>query len=275
MPHHFSIGQFGKLTGLTPRALRLYAREGLLSPEVVNAKTGYRYYAQSQAQVAERIRLLRSIDMSLEDIRTILSQQNPTTSQKLLLEHKKRIEKQLRSYQEALQALEELSARDINAYVISVKTAPLQNVIYMRQQTSLLQIETVRARAFGELYGFLRQENISPIGPGFSANARAGHFEPHQDLNLEADWLIDVCVPVAKMIENRYIQSRVFPKGKVAYVIHTGPYEPLFQVYQKITGWVAEQGLTHTGQTREIYHLSLAETKQRNNLKTEVQFYIR
>lgn len=103
----------------------------------------------------------------------------------------------------------------------------------------------------------LKQKNITPTGPGFSTNASEGKFDPHDDLNIETDWLIDVCVPVAKVIKNRGIRSRVFPAGKVAYIVHTGPYEPLFQVYKKVTSWLADQGLTHTGQTREIYHVGL------------------
>jgi DNA-binding transcriptional MerR regulator len=178
MPHHFSIGQFGKLTGLTARALRIYAQEGLLQPEVVNPQTGYRYYSQAQSLIAERIRLLRTIDMPLEDIRTILSHHDTKTSQTLLLGHKQRIEAQLRCYQEALQTLEDLRAR-------------------------------------------------------------------------------------------------VWPAGRVAYVIHTGPYEPLFHVYQRITRWINEQKLEQTGYTREIYQVGLTETRQRTNLKTEIQFYIR
>lgn len=274
MSQHFSIGQFGKITGLTPRALRLYAREGLLEPEIVNTKTGYRYYSQTQAHDAERIRLLRSIDMPLEDIRTILAKQDSKTKQTLLLEHKKRIEAQLNSYQEALQTLADLSARDIDAYPVAIKNVPEQSVIYVRQQTSLPQIETMRSRAFGELYGLLKQKHLTPTGPGFTANASEGYFEPQEELPLEVEWLIDVCVPVAETLANPLVKSRVFSKGKVAYVVHTGPYEPLFQVYKKITAWLSEQNLVATGQTREIYHLGLAETGERNNLKTEIQFYL-
>jgi DNA-binding transcriptional MerR regulator len=248
MAHQFSIGQFAKLTGLTPRALRIYAKENLLQPEVINPETGYRYYSQSQSLVAERIRLLRSIDMPLGDIREVLSYPGTEICQELLQGHKQRIEAQLSCYQEALQTLEDLNTRDINAYPIATKDVAAQPVIYVRRQTSLLQIETVRARAFGELYGFLKQEGLSPTGPGFSANA--------------------------KIIDNACIQSQVWPAGKVAYVLHTGPYEPLFQIYQRLTRWLTEQGLEPTGQTREIYHLSLAETQQRNSLKTELQFYI-
>jgi DNA-binding transcriptional MerR regulator len=274
MPRHFTISTFGKLTGLTPRALRLYAQEGLLQPEVVNAKTGYRHYAQSQAQVAERIRLLRSVDMPLEDIRSILMQRDTKTGETLLLEHKKRIEKLLSSYQHALQTLENLSARDVYAYPISIKNVPAQSVIYVRQQTSLLQIEIMRARAFGELHSFLKREQIAAAGVGFSANAKAGNFEPHEEINLGDDWLIDICVPVAQVIEHPCVQHQVFPPARVASVIHIGPYQPLFQVYQRMTAWISEQGLTHTGQTREIYHLGLSETRQRSDLKTEIQFYL-
>jgi DNA-binding transcriptional MerR regulator len=274
MPQHFTISKFAKLTGLTTKALRIYEREGLLRPELINRKTGYRYYAQRQATIAERIRLLRSIDMPLSDIRTILVRHDSKTRQNLLREHEKRIEAQVNSYHEALQMLKELRTREIELYPVAIKTVPTQPVIYLRQQTSLPLIEMVRERAFGELYGFLKQEKLRPTGPGFSANAGEGKFEPHDDLDWETDWLIDVCVPVAKLVNTRRIASRVFPAGEVAYVIHTGSYEPLFQVYKKITAWLNKQGLSHTGQTREIYHLSLAETKQRNNLKTEVQFYL-
>ncbi len=274
MPRHFTISTFGKLTGLTPRALRIYAREGLLQPEVINTKTGYRHYSQAQAQVAERIRLLRSINMPLEDIRTMLTQQDTKTSKQLLLEHQQRIEDLIGTYQKALQALKNLSARDIHAYPIAIKNVPAQPVIYIRQQTSLVQIEIMRARAFGELYGFLKQERIVATGAGFSANAKSGNFEPHEEINLDNDWLIDICVPIAEVIERPGIKSRVLLAGTVACVIHTGPYQPLFQVYQRMAGWINEQGLTHTGQTREIYHLGLSETSQPNDLKTEIQFYL-
>jgi DNA-binding transcriptional MerR regulator len=274
MPRHFTISTFGKLTGLTPRALRIYAQEGLLQPEVVNSKTGYRHYSQAQAQVAERIRLLRSINMPLEDIRTILTEQGTNSGEKLLLEHKKRIEQLISTYKAALHALENLSARDIHAYPITIKNITAQPIVFIRQQTSLLQIEIMRARAFGELYGFLKRERLVATGVGFSANAKVGRFEPHEDINLDNDWLIDVCVPVNEVIENACVQSRVFSAGKVASMIHTGPYQPLFQVYQRMAGWINEQGLSHTGQTREIYHLGLSETKNPNDLKTEIQFYL-
>ena len=68
----YSIGQFSKVTALTPRTLRFYDDQGLLSPAETDADTGYRFYEVSQTADAERIRLLRSLDMSLDDIKQLL-----------------------------------------------------------------------------------------------------------------------------------------------------------------------------------------------------------
>jgi DNA-binding transcriptional MerR regulator len=272
MTQRFSIGTFSKLTGLTPRALRLYEQEGLLRPEVVNPETGYRYYSQDQAWIAERIRLLRSTDMSLEDIRTLLSVRDSKKKQRLFSDHKKRIEQQVQSYLEALNAVEEFETRDIDAYPIAIKKVAAQPIIYVREHVFVPQIEVVRERAFGELYGFLRQEGISPTGSGFSANANEGKFQPHEELNIHDRWSIDICVPVDSVIENHRIQSRVFPASRVAFAVHTGHYRPLFLLYKKMALWIKKQGLVHIGQTREIYLSNLTETLQANNLKTEIQF---
>lgn len=67
-----SIGEFSRLTWLSPKALRLYERRGLLLPDLVDEYTGYRYYRPSQAERARTIALLRRVGMPLERIRAVL-----------------------------------------------------------------------------------------------------------------------------------------------------------------------------------------------------------
>jgi DNA-binding transcriptional MerR regulator len=272
MTQRFSIGMFSKLTGLTPRALRLYEHAGLLRPEVVNPATGYRYYTQEQAWTAERIRLLRSTGMPLEDIRALLSMRDSMNKRSLFSAHKDRMERQVQMYLEALNALAAFETRDIWAYPIAIKTLAAQPVICLREQVFVSQIEVVRARAFGELFGFLQQAGVSATGPGFTVNAGAGKFQAHEDLGLEERWSIDVCVPVDAVIENHRVQSRVMPAGQVAYAVHTGPYRPLFLLYKRMASWIEEHGLVHTGQTLERYLLSPADALKPDDLRTEVQF---
>ena len=63
-----SIGRFGLVTGLTPKALRHYDELGLLRPAYVDEWTGYRWYSAEQTYDAVLIRRLRSFELSLDEI---------------------------------------------------------------------------------------------------------------------------------------------------------------------------------------------------------------
>ncbi|WP_162893066.1 MerR family transcriptional regulator [Microbacterium halotolerans] len=67
-----SIGEFSRLTWLSAKALRLYERRGLLTPDLVDEYTGYRYYLSAQADRARSIALLRRAGMPLERIGAVL-----------------------------------------------------------------------------------------------------------------------------------------------------------------------------------------------------------
>ena len=69
------IGEFSKLTRLTVKALRFYEEKGLLLPARVDPWTGYRYYDGTQLETAARIKALRQLDFSLEQIRVHLEGQ--------------------------------------------------------------------------------------------------------------------------------------------------------------------------------------------------------
>lgn len=63
-----SIGEFSKLCGVTVKTLRHYEKTGLLKPEEVDQWSGYRYYTVSQMQVMMRIRALKDLGLSLDEI---------------------------------------------------------------------------------------------------------------------------------------------------------------------------------------------------------------
>ncbi len=65
---HLTIGTVASLTGLTVKALRHYDDIGLLRPDRVDQRTGYRQYSPDQLRTAAEIALLRAVDMPLSDI---------------------------------------------------------------------------------------------------------------------------------------------------------------------------------------------------------------
>jgi DNA-binding transcriptional MerR regulator len=84
------IGRFSRQTGLSVKALRHYDELGLLRPAAVDPDTGYRLYATGQVERAEAIRLLRRLEVPLDDIATLLASGDPATVRSVLLDHQRR-----------------------------------------------------------------------------------------------------------------------------------------------------------------------------------------
>lgn len=68
-----TTGEFGRRSGLSHKALRLYELSGLLPPAGVDPDTGYRRYRVEQLERARLISLLRRLDMPLATIAELLS----------------------------------------------------------------------------------------------------------------------------------------------------------------------------------------------------------
>lgn len=64
----YRIGEFSKMTDLSIRTLRYYDSIGLLIPYEIDRFTGYRYYTDDNLSEVYLIKLLRSVNFSLEEI---------------------------------------------------------------------------------------------------------------------------------------------------------------------------------------------------------------
>ncbi len=68
-----TIGLMARCSGLTAKALRHYDRIGLLRPAGVDPATGYRLYRGDQVAEARLVGLLRSLDLPLDQVRTVVA----------------------------------------------------------------------------------------------------------------------------------------------------------------------------------------------------------
>lgn len=85
------IGRFSRLTGVGVKALRHYDEVGLLTPAAIDDETGYRFYSVDQVDRAEAIRLLRRLDMPLEEIRSALAAEDPAELRAALVSHQRQM----------------------------------------------------------------------------------------------------------------------------------------------------------------------------------------
>jgi DNA-binding transcriptional MerR regulator len=102
------IGRFARLTGLSVKALRHYDELGLLRPAAVDAGTGYRSYSTAQVERAETIRLLRRLEVPLDEIAMLLEADDPARVRKVLLDHQRRTAVRSAQLKSVLQRLQPL-----------------------------------------------------------------------------------------------------------------------------------------------------------------------
>jgi DNA-binding transcriptional MerR regulator len=87
-----SIGEFGRLSGLSVGALRHYDELGIITPAQVDGATSYRRYRRQQLEDARLVATLRELELPLEEIRELLATDDPGARRAVLARHRGRVE---------------------------------------------------------------------------------------------------------------------------------------------------------------------------------------
>ncbi len=94
-----TVGEMAKLNNISTQALRYYDKIGLLSPEKVDGKTGYRYYNINQSAKLDLVNHMKYLGMPLEKIRLLfekndigLIEKNIDMQLECIFEEKKKLE---------------------------------------------------------------------------------------------------------------------------------------------------------------------------------------
>jgi len=263
------IGRFSKMTRLSVKALRMYDENGLLPPAHVDSSSGYRYYELGQANRAEAVRILRSVDMPLDEIRSILQTDDLELAHKQLVAHRERLAAQLAEQERMLAYIESLIQRKegIMPYEVQIIEEAPQFVAAIKIRTNLSRIGEDIGTGFGTLMQALAQDGIAPSG--------APLIVYHDVIEEETDGDIEICVPVdSTMSKNSEVYGRELEGGTMATAVHHGPYDEIAPAYHTLISWISEHGHEVAGPPREIY-LNDPRTVPAEELLTRVDFPIR
>ncbi|MDD1679801.1 MAG: GyrI-like domain-containing protein [Methanomicrobiales archaeon] len=142
---------------------------------------------------------------------------------------------------------------------------PSLKVLGIRQHGPYRMIPELLSRIFG----FVMKNHLTVTGmPMFLLREESKEKAMEADRTGTAD--VEVVVPVTG--EAPYeagISSYTLPGGKMARIIHRGPYETSELSYQKIFTWIAENGYHVAGPIREIYYNNPQEVKP-EDIMTEI-----
>jgi len=168
MAAHYRIGEFSHLSGVSAKTLRFYDEIGLLRPDSVDARTGYRHYRAQQLEELASILTLKSLGVSLGDVRKFIARAGSRDDRRELLhELKMKVEQSMQTAAQSLKcidaALDELDGtmRSIPVVVKRRAAVPIASIrAKVKSYTDILRFERELMNALplecmGELRGVL------------------------------------------------------------------------------------------------------------------------
>lgn len=109
------------------------------------------------------------------------------------------------------------------------------------------------AQMIPQVCQYVIEKGVQIIGPPVFVCHEKG-AEEVMKANEEGNADVEIAVPVSSSVEDTdEIKGYELPGGKMAKIIHKGPYEACEPTYNKLFAWLKENGKTITGPTREIY----------------------
>ena len=186
-----SIGQFAARTGLSVPTLRFYDAEGLLEPARVDPNTNYRQYTPDQLELAERIRLLRELEMGLPDIRLVL-QGDLRHATGLLERHDASLRGRYLTQRGTLERMREIlrgkrQVRDLKVFELLL---PAQWILSYRRPMRWDGFEEFTYESKKHVMAALKHHAVQPSGQPFVLQHHLGIVPELLD--------VEVCIPVPK-----------------------------------------------------------------------------
>jgi DNA-binding transcriptional MerR regulator/effector-binding domain-containing protein len=248
-PVELGIGAFSRRSRLSPKALRLYDRLGLLTPASVDERNGYRRYREEQLETARLIALLRRLDMPLATVAEVLAAPESRRAE-LVSEYWAAVEHRIASQRELAAHLRlRLSGdeRSFEMYDIHERDVPKQVVLTEQRHVRVPELQTWLPAAMDRLLA-MAADRGGPSGPGFVVY--------HGEVSEDSDGPVEVCVPVAAVDGAAEVPVRTEPAHREAYTTITKAqvaYPQILSAYDAVAEWVQAEKRTVTGSPREVY----------------------
>ena len=112
MRENMNINQVEKLTGVSKRNIRFYEKEGLLLPKR-NSENGYRVYDENDIWRIKVIKMLRMLDMPLDEIKKVLEEDQTLSA--AVVHQQAELERKAKELQAAISFCEHLKETELDS----------------------------------------------------------------------------------------------------------------------------------------------------------------
>ncbi len=280
----YTIGELSKFSGLSVKTLRFYDQENILTPELRNESTGYRYYSEKQIMQVLFIKSLKPFGFSLDDIRNILNHKSDDALLEKLDDRMKVIKEDLNALDQQLSALEYVSdsltkgqialsssrgrtkKKDGAPYPAELSTMPKTDVLYTRY-VSQLNVDKLFLERCLELQRMRDEYRLYHAGP------LMGIFHDGYDCQFTCDkGDLEICMPIIRPENFNSDVIKTMGGFLTVSTIHVGHYKKSFNAYVYLIDWIEENGYRITGPPIEQYILDPCNSNNINHYITKILF---
>ena len=262
----FRIGKVADMFNVSLGTLRHYERCGLLEPEYIDPRTGYRYYGAKQFEVLNTIRYLRVLDMPLTQIAEFLHNrdvhviEDKLVAQKALIERKQHeLEMVQRKIDHRLERLRDAEQSEFD--VIRVVRQPACRIVWIRDSPkvdSYLGLEY----SIRKLEQHQKDSLVFLGKVGFSVSQE--HLNKGSFGQYDGEFLV---LDEADRFTGDVID---LPASLCACVRFRGHHAESPAQYRRLMQFIREEGYTAAGFSREITVIDYGFTTDTEKFVTEI-----
>lgn len=270
----YSIGQFARMTALSPGALRIYDRMGILRPAFVNPTTGYRYYTVGQLERAALINLFRKLDVPLSEIKDLIDSEDHESTQALLRRHEARLQQRLAVIARAIERLEKALGPDheLPPGRVALRSEEPTLVISERAFARVSEVDVLEYNTALDGAGALLEARL--VASGLHALGREIVLH-HNQMAWYEGLDIEVCLPLPRCAFLVVDGSWVLPAATVAATRHLGPWSEVWTSYASLLAWIDREGHEVCGPFRATYLVDERDTGDCNRYVADIRVPVR
>lgn len=263
----YRIGMFSKINKITVKTLRYYDEIGLLKPAYVDEENGYRYYTSDQLPIIHRIKTLRQIGFTIDEIILILKDISTT---EIFKNRKKEIEKIIDESNRQISQINyylDNFKEDFNMkYEVLVKELP-EVIVYSKRMI---------LKSYDDYFNVIPSigEEIVKANPGIKCSVPEYCFNIYHDGEYKAEDIdVEICEAVTELgKDTETIKFKKIDKvSNAACVMHKGPYTSLGNAYNAVYRWIEENNYIPCDNLRESYIDGIWNKENPEEWLTEIQ----
>lgn len=268
MKEKFLIGELSKIFNISTDTLRYYDKIELLKPEY-DKDNRYRYYSVEKFFVLSRILFLKSLDISINDIKNYLNNQNTSHLLKLLKDEEHQIDAKINHLMNMKSKITSkiglIEGADKYINEIRIERLPERWGVFIDIEN--IDDHSEIKNSFKEHGAHLKMSSWLLEGQVYTSISRENILERRFDR-------FNYFIETLSKDENNNTKIKVLKENDYACIVFCGSYDNIEYYYKILLQWIEENGYDIVGDSIEKNIVDYGFSNSEEEYISEIQIPI-